>query len=185
MTKPTNLPSIEKTTGKPWSAWAKELDAAGARDLSHPEIAELARQRLEGLTDNVGWWAQGITVAYEQHIGRRVPGQLANGLFEVSVSKTVASVREELFPATVSWFESQKKLNKQTPAKPRSSETPKRSTWRCDFKDGSKFSATVEGAGEKSKLVLAHTAIPTQEEATAWKDFWREVATSIADRSAG
>lgn len=182
MTKPTNLTAIEKATGKPWSAWAEELDAAGARDLSHAKLAELAGKRLKGLTDNVAWWAQGLTVAYEQHIGRRVPGQLANGLFEVSVSKTVASPRPELFPAIVTWFESQKRLNGQTPSKPRSSETPKRSSWRCDFEDGGRFSATVEAAGEKSKLVLAHTAIPNQEEATVWKDFWREIVGSLAVR---
>lgn len=182
MTKPTDLPAIEKATGKPWGEWVRGLDAAGARDLAHAEIARLVNKRLEGLSRSPGWWAQGITVAYEQHIGRRVPGQLANGLFEVSVSKTVPKARAELFPATVTWFEAQKAFRGQPPQKPRSSETPKRSNWRCDFEAGSKFSATVEeGAGGKSKLVLAHTALPDQEAAEAWKAFWREIAETLAE----
>ena len=157
----------------------QELDGLGARELSHAELARLVNEQLKGM-ESSGWWAQGITVAYEQHTGKRVPGQLANGLFELAVSKSVASPRSELFPAIVRWFESKKELNGSEPLKPRRTETPKRSNWRCDFSDGSKFAATVEDAGEKSKLVLSHTAIPTKQEADAWKTYWKGVADELA-----
>ncbi len=179
MTKPINTASIEKATHKSWSQWVSELDESGARELSHTELARKLYDQLDGSIENHGWWAQGITVAYEQHIGKRVPGQLANGLFELAVSRTVATPRDETFREVVEWFEKQKELNGSEPLKPRSSETPKRSTWRCDFKDGSKFSATIEDNGEKSKLVLAHTAIPTKSEADNWKDFWRNTANLL------
>lgn len=179
MTKPINTESIEKSTGKLWNVWVHELDAAGARELSHAELAKLVNEQLEGM-ESSGWWAQGITVAYEQHIGKRIPGQLANGLFELAVSKSVAHSRDVFFPAVVQWFEGRQELNTNEPLKPRSTQTPKRSNWRCDFADGSKFAATVEESGEKSKLVLSHTAVPTKEEADAWKAYWKGVADELA-----
>ncbi|HCH34113.1 MAG: hypothetical protein UY35_C0003G0058 [Candidatus Saccharibacteria bacterium GW2011_GWC2_48_9] len=180
MTKPMNIASIEKATNKPWEQWVRELDESGARALSHTDLARKLYDQLSGKLENHGWWAQGITVAYEQHIGKRVPGQLSNGLFELAVSKTVALPRDSMFKKAVEWFEKQCELNGQIPMKPRSSSTPKRSTWRCNFVDGSKFSATVEASGEKSKLILSHTAIPSKSEADEWKDFWRDIADRLA-----
>lgn len=178
MTKPINTESIEKATGKLWEAWVDELDERGARELSHTELAKLVNERLQGM-ESSDWWAQGITVAYEQHIGRRIPGQLANGLFEVAVSKSVAKPRSELFPALVEWLEDKTEFNDQVPLKRRSTETPKRSNWRCDFSDGSKFAATIEDSGDKSKLVLSHTAVPTKQESDEWKEYWRTVINEI------
>lgn len=179
MTKPINTDSIEKATDKSWTNWVKELDNLGARDLSHLDLARLVNGRLENGVDNPSWWAQSITVAYEQHVGKRVPGHLANGLFELAVSKPLAIPRDELFQKTVRWFEKQNKLNGFVPLKPRSSETPKRSTWRCDFTDGSRFSATVEGDGDRSKLILSQTAVSTKQEADDWKEFWRSTTDQL------
>lgn len=181
MTKPINTDSIEKATDKLWIDWVKDLDSLGAKDLSHADLARLVGERLVGKVDNPGWWAQGITVAYEQHHGKRVPGQLADGSFELAVSKTVSVQRGDLFPRVVEWFESQAKLNNQDILKPRSSETPRRSTWRCDFADKSKFSATVEDNGAKSKLVLSHTAIPDKQQSDDWRQHWRKVADELVE----
>ena len=177
MTKPISTQSIEKATGKAWAAWLNELDNAGARELSHADLAKLVNTKLKGM-ESGGWWAQGITVAYEQHIGKRIPGQLAGGLFEIAVSKTSDTPRSEQFARIVAWFESQPELNRQRILKPRSSETPKRSNWRCDFEDGSKFAATVEENGDKSKIVLSQTAIPSKEVADEQKAYWK---TTLAD----
>lgn len=182
MTKAQNIAAIEQATGRAWDEWVSRLNAQGAAELTHKEIAKRVNEELAGMTvDNTGWWAQGITVAYEQHIGRRVPGQLANGLFELAVSKSVARSRDEFFPIVVKWFEAQGELNGVAPLKMRSSETSRRSNWRCDFADGSKFAATVEINGEKSKLVLSHTDVPTQEEHDAWKAYWRDVTDRLVD----
>jgi len=182
MTKAQNIAAIEQATGRSWDGWVSLLNAQSAAELTHKELAKRVNEELAGMAvDNSGWWAQGITVAYEQHIGRRLPGQLANGLFELAVSKAVARPRDELFPAVVKWFESQGKLNGVAPQKPRTSETPKRSNWRCDFADGSKFAATVEVNGDKSKLVLSHTDVPTQEEHDTWKEYWRHVASTLSE----
>lgn len=179
MTQPINTTAIEKATHKSWAAWVRELDAAGAQQLSHADLAKLVNAKLAGM-ESAGWWAQGITVAYEQHMGKRVPGQLANGLFELAVSKTVALSRVELFVRICEWCDAQADFDGHAPLKARTSETPKRSNWRCDFSDGSKFAATVEAAGDKAKLVLTHTAVPTKQEADAWKVYWKGVADGFA-----
>lgn len=182
MTKPINIASIEKATKKSWEQWVKELDESGGRDLSHADLARKLHEVLDGKVDSHSWWAQGITVAYEQHIGKRIPGQLANGLFELAISKTVASSRSNLFIRVVEWFEGHTELNGQELHKPRSSETPNRSNWRCDFADGSKFAATVEGDDKKSKLVLSHTSVPSKQEADNWKVFWKKVADELVSK---
>lgn len=182
MTKAQNIAAIEQATHRSWDEWVSLLNAQGAAELTHTELAKLVNNELAGVAvDSPAWWAQGITVAYEQHIGKRVPGQLANGRFELAVSKAVARPRDEFFPVVTKWFESQGDFNGAAPLKMRSTETPKRSNWRCDFADGSKFAATVEVNGDKSKLVLSHTDVPSQEEHDAWKEYWRHVASKLSE----
>ena len=48
-----------------------------------------------------GWWAQGITVGYEQAHGRRLPGQQADGTFSVTVTKTIAAPRAAVVDAAL------------------------------------------------------------------------------------
>ena len=182
MTKPINTDSIEQATGKSWSDWTTELDAQGAQDMTHPDLARHLSGLLEGKTDSPGWWAQSMAVAYEQHTGKRQPGQVADGTYEIAVSKTLASRRAEAFPQIVTWLESQTDFNGQTYANARSSETPVRSYWRCDLADGTKFTAAVEDSGNgKSKLVFTHAALPSQPAAEAWKEFWRSAFDQLAD----
>jgi hypothetical protein len=62
--------AVKAKTGKVWADWFKLLDKAGARKLAHPEIATLLHEK-HGLS---GWWAQMVTVGYEQAVlGRAKP----------------------------------------------------------------------------------------------------------------
>ncbi len=90
MTRAANIPAIEKSTNIAWTEWLLFLESIGAKNLSHKEIAQHVHNKLKASHENSGWWAQGITVAYEQHIGRRKPGQTNDGFFQVAVSKTLA-----------------------------------------------------------------------------------------------
>ncbi len=167
-----NTDSITKATNKPWEQWVNEIEAAGGRNMSHTELARKLYDELAGKIDSHGWWAQGITVAYEQHIGKRIPGQLANGLFELAVSRSVSFSGEIVFVKLEKYLSDCQDFNGQQPNDQRTSKTPKRSNWRCNFKDGSKFTATVEGT-DNAKIIFSHTAIPSKKELDGWKRYWK------------
>ena len=86
---------IRANTGHSWDEWFVLLDGWGAAERPHAEIARWVHQE-HGVG---GWWAQGVTVAYEQARGLRAPGQRRGGHFEVSASKTVAVPVERLYEA--------------------------------------------------------------------------------------
>lgn len=87
--KSSNIEAITKATSKPWEQWMEQLDSAGAKDLSHKPLASMIYQLMPAGLENPGWWAQSVAIAYEQHIGRRVPGQASDGSFKGSVSTTL------------------------------------------------------------------------------------------------
>ena len=82
--------SVRKQTGHGLDHWFALLDAFGAATRGHTAIAAHLH------TDHgvPGWYAQGITVAYERARGLRQMNQSCTGKFQVSVTRTV--------PATVS-----------------------------------------------------------------------------------
>lgn len=78
--------AVVSATGRSRAEWFALLDAAGATGWKHQAIANwlVAEQGIDP------WWAQGVTVGYEQARGIRVPGQRQDGTFEVSVTRTIA-----------------------------------------------------------------------------------------------
>jgi hypothetical protein len=82
--------ALVRATGRSRTDWYALLDAAGAAGWRHRETASwLVREH--GVD---AWWAQGVTVGYEQSRGIRVPGQRQDGSFECSVSRTVPAAHE-------------------------------------------------------------------------------------------
>jgi hypothetical protein len=76
--------AVLDATGRHPDEWFALLDAQQATAWTHTKIA---RWLVEGGVD--GWWAQGVTVRYEQARGMRQPGQTADGTFEATVSRTI------------------------------------------------------------------------------------------------
>lgn len=74
-----------EATGRRSADWFGMLDTAGARDWPHKQIAE----HLVAAHGVDAWWAQSITVGYEQATGRRRPGQQQDGTFAASVSRRI------------------------------------------------------------------------------------------------
>lgn len=87
--------AVQRGSGKTWAEWRAILDAWGATNKPHDEIA---RYLVEDHGVD-GWWAQGVTVGYERMIGRRAVGQRADGKFSTSASRTVPAGIEEHFVA--------------------------------------------------------------------------------------
>ena len=86
--------SMLRATGKTHAEWFALLDAWGATDHSHTEIARWLSE-TQGVP---GWWTQSMTVAYERARGMRARHQMADG-FSVSATRTVAVAPERALAA--------------------------------------------------------------------------------------
>jgi len=73
-------------TGRLPDEWFALLDDQQATTWTHTQIASWLHTEHDGLD---GWWAQSVTVRYEQARGMRLPGQQADGTFSVSASKSL------------------------------------------------------------------------------------------------
>lgn len=179
MTKPSNIESIEKATQRSWNEWLGWFDEQNLKELSHKEIAEKVHAELDGKIDSPGWWSQGVTVAYEQHIGRRAPGQRADGTFEVSVNKNFDGSREEIFARVRDWADGKADFDGHKFMSARTSVTPVRSYWRCDFADGTKLDVAVGPRSDGDFMVtISHTKLRSSEDAEHWRSYWKqEIAT--------
>lgn len=77
--------ALEAATGHPRRHWFALLDGAGASGWPHRDIAAWL-VTAHGVD---AWWAQGLTVGYEQARGLRVPGQRGDGSFQAGASRTL------------------------------------------------------------------------------------------------
>lgn len=182
MTKPANTEAIAASTGISWTEWVAYLDAEGGRESTHRDIVRLALGRIEDRVDKPGWWAQGVAVAYGQHIGWRLPGQDSTGTFQVSVTRTAPLPREDAFDAVLRWGSETASLDGvQLEGEPRTSVTPKRSYWRVHLEDASSVALAVEPAGEgKSRLVVTHERLSGGDAVERWRAFWKGAVVEIA-----
>lgn len=142
-TRPGSTAAIESATGLPWSQISAALDAAGA-DTDHAGLADAAHALFRGKVDNAGWWAQTAAVAYEQQIGRRLPGQVSDGTFQVSVSKTLSGDPEQVLAAVETLMAGRTGLGGVPFAEaPTTSGSEKWQYWRAKLADGTRVTATI------------------------------------------
>lgn len=177
MTKPAETENFTTATGRSWEQWLAFLAEQGAERLSHAEIAK----RIVATGDASGWWAQSITVAYEQHIGRRAPGQRSDGSFEVSVSRTLPGSMDEVmdrWDGHVTAMSSHDGVPVE--GKPERSETSKWRYWRCTLGDGSKVSATVSTRSKTTAgLTVTHARLAGAEDKERWRKYWKNVLAAL------
>lgn len=87
-------------TGRSAAEWFARLDAAGATRLSHERIARLLVDEFEVAP----WWAEGITVRYEQERGVEPPGRQPDGSYAVTVGRSLRGGPLDLFDLAVARF---------------------------------------------------------------------------------
>lgn len=134
MARAQNVKNFDKTTGRSWEDWLGFLEGIGAVSMSHTEAASRVFETV--LTS--GWWAQGITVAYEQHIGRRAPGQVGAEQFSTSVTRTLTGSMDEALDRWLRLVGDRKEFDGVVFGRaPKVSRTEKRRFWRCGLADGS------------------------------------------------
>src|SRR5699024_12745803 len=119
-------------------------EAAGGASARHKEVAEGLGPQFDGFDDRHEWWVQGAVVAYEQEIGRRVPGQRAGGTFDVAVSRTLTGDRDEVIAGFAELIDDRPPHGLNPDAggemtyRPRRPRTQKRSFWRAGLEDGTR-----------------------------------------------
>jgi hypothetical protein len=166
----TSDEAIRRRTGKGWEEWFDVLDAWGAAERPHRDVARWVAQQL-GI-EPLGWAAQAITVSYERARGLRAVGERTDG-FAITASKTVAVPVERLHAAFVdAWLRERwlpgGLLRERTATRPTSA--------RFDWGDGaSRVNLTAAAKGEaKSTATVEHARLPGAAEAEQAKAFWRE-----------
>ncbi len=166
--------SVRNRTGRGWDDWFALLDEWDAATRKHPEIARwlVAEHGVDG------WWAQNITVGYEQARGIRAVGQRGDGSYSATASKTVNVPVDRLFDAFTDSELRQRWLPDAAFAI-RSSRRPK--SLRADWEDGSTrvvFGFTAKGPS-KSQVALEHERLPDAEHAAEMKAYWRDRVVAL------
>lgn len=175
MVKAQNIPAIEQATGLPWDDIVMYLDSLEAKGKTHAELAQIAQDYLRGISsvENPGWWAQGITVAYEQHIGRRKPGQQNDGTYQVSASRVVDEERQQVFKKLQVILDGMPAHQGLEVTNVRTSITPVRSYWKCKLNNMNVL-VSVESRGDKASITITQTECPDVVSAARAKQYWKE-----------
>jgi uncharacterized protein YndB with AHSA1/START domain len=171
---------IRSNTGRSWDEWFTLLDRWGAVERPHPEIARWLNEE-HGVP---GWWAQGVTVAYEQARGLRAPRQRRGGQFEVNASRTVAVPVERLYEA----FADPALRERWLPGAAVEVRTARPPTSiRANWDDGStRLLIAFTARGEaKSQVALVHERVPDAGTADKLKAFWRERMAALKELLGG
>ncbi|MEX5716986.1 hypothetical protein [Geodermatophilus maliterrae] len=178
---------VERATGRTWDDWLRFMDHIGAERLDHRAIALRVYQELDGTLEQVGWWAQSVTVAYEQHIGRRIPGQRPDGTFQTSVSRATGLGTAELMERWQEFAGRDETVQGVVDdAGLRISGTDRRITWRTRARDGSSVVVTSEPKRNgTATLVVTQIGLATLERNEQARERWVSVvARFLADARA-
>ncbi len=171
----TSDTAIRERTGRGWEEWFDLLDAWGATERPHKEIARWVAAQLA--IHPLAWNAQAISASYERARGMRVVGQRAGG-FATSVSRTVAVPADVLFDAFVDesarrrWLPDAQ-LRQRTATRPRSA--------RFDWGDGERrmhVTLTAKDAG-RTTATVEHARLSSASEVEQMKRYWRERLTAL------
>jgi len=168
----SRIEAIERATNRSWPEWLAYMERIHADQLDHHAIATHLLTELVGMVDNLGWWAQSTAVAYEHHIGRRIPGQQPDGTFRLSVSKSTRLSMAALMDAWTAFAATDADVLGMLAAEPRVSGTDRRITWRVKGVEGTAITVISEPKGQTASLVVQHGGLPSPEAAAETRAVW-------------
>jgi hypothetical protein len=163
------MTTLQETTGRDRDGWFAVLDAWGAADRPYRETAGWLRDE-HGLS---AWWAQKLTVEYEESRGVRAPGIRDDGTYTVTATKSIAAPAQRLYEAFVDptvrgcWLPDATVRDRTM--------RPDRSA-RFDWGDGGeRVSVTFVPSGEtKTQVGVEHARLPSESAAAVAKAAWRD-----------
>lgn len=167
--------AVQAKTGKNWKQWFAVLDKAGAKNMTHREIAQYLSEK-----QGVGpWWCQMVTVSYEQQTGRRQNHQRPDG-FQISVSRTLNVPVAKVYRSFAvdkergTWLgENDLLVRKATPNK------SMRVTWK-DKKTSLEINFYPKGT-DKSQVVVQHSKLSSASAAARMKTYWAKALDRLRD----
>lgn len=159
--------TVRERTGKSWEEWFALLDEAGAAERPHAEIARSLADE-QGVS---GWWAQSITVEYEQARGLRDAGRRRDGTFAAGASRTISADAERVRDAFLD-AELRDRWLPGIGAEIRSGAQDR--AVRLDLADGTRLLATLDAAGPSRTAVAVEQSRMTDPAAVApAKAYWK------------
>jgi uncharacterized protein YndB with AHSA1/START domain len=167
--------AVSARTSRGWSEWYTLLDRAGARTMTHGDIAALLKSRWKC----PGWWSQMITVAFERARGMRAKHQKPDG-YEISRTLTVAAPPDRARRAftearmRAAWL-GKAKLTRRAPAtRPGAAKPPRALRFAWDG-GASRLEVTFAArSGGRCQVSVQHGRLAGAREAARMKVFWGE-----------
>lgn len=162
---PVSTDAVKARTGRGWKEWLRILDREKGPTLGHTAMAELLHEKYSV----PGWWAQMVTVGYEQARGLRVKHEKQGGI-EISASRTIEADPKSVFrawtdaKARARWLRKTVTVHKATPPK----------SMRVTWIDGAKsigVNLYPKGSG-KTLIALQHGKLESAAQAKKMKVFW-------------
>lgn len=160
--------AVRRGSGRPIAEWLEILDAWGATERTHPEIARWL-QAEQGVG---GWWAQSITVGYERARGMRAKHQQADG-FSVGATRTIKVGAERATDAFTdaslrgAWLP-------DAPLRLRTATAGRSARFDWDDPPSRLIVAVTPTGPGKVQVAVAHERLPDADVADRMKAAWRE-----------
>jgi hypothetical protein len=172
--------SVLAATGRSREDWFALLDAENAESWNHTDIAAW-------LVDSHGvdgWWAQGVTIAYEQARGLREPGQRRDGSWEASASKTLYVSPHNLWPYLGDAHHRREWIGKDWPEIGQTEPV----SVRLRGEHGSKVTLRIDELAPSSdgrhrvRLAAQHAGLASSDDIAPAKALWKDAYARLADR---
>lgn len=167
--------AVRDATSRGWDDWLAVLDQIVGADHS-----ALVRHVIdvEGVDS---WWAQTVVVGYERIRGLRLPYQMADGTFTVGRTKTIridaAALRSLLLDEhgrAVLFAGMETVLRSRAGSK----------NVRLALEEGSVEISMADAVAGRTRLVVAHSKLPSPDSVEIWRAFWGDWLTALDDTTA-
>jgi hypothetical protein len=178
-------------TGHGLEHWFATLDAFGAVERGHTAAA----RHLHDTHGVDGWYAQGITVAYERARGVRDVNQRCDGAYEVSASKVVTATTAEIIAAFTDTRRRARWTRAADPALARAlkaalgAAASKGFVVRADHQGRYRYRwddtivqfYVLPKPGGKTSISVQHTKLPSSAMVDTRREHWRTALSALAD----